>query len=111
MEQLGYTYTPYRCKLKLSLVELAVLYEMMGRCRPDYKTITGRAIMEFVINKRIEFARKLTERRKSYSITLNAINARCMINMLNNIPDDGLDLEGLEASVDYKIKNEILKTV
>lgn len=72
MEQL--IYMPFKCKIKLSFSELKALNDMLGRI--DYEpSLEGRAMMEWAIKKRMHYTGRLINRKKEYTISLNAQDA------------------------------------
>ncbi len=79
MEQL--IYVPFRCKIKLSWQELKSINEMLGRIEHE-PGLEYRALMEWAIKKRMEYTRKLLNRKREYNFTLNAQDANQLTHAL-----------------------------
>lgn len=103
MEQL--TYIPYRCKLKLSRQELTTLSTLL--CRLEYAPgmLRHRALAEWVVGKRMDFARRLLQPRPHYSLTLNAIDAWAATTILSNV----ILHDEYEEALVYKITDQVAR--
>jgi hypothetical protein len=82
---------PVTTKLKLSHEELKTFYAFMARIDflPDRikldNIIIIRALIEFMIKKRLEYQRKLLGMKRQYTISLNAIDSFFIIALLTKI--------------------------
>ena len=74
-------YIPFRCKIKLSWLELATINQILGRIEHE-PGLEYRALIEWCIKKRMELTRKLMNRKKEYSFTLNAQDASMLTHAL-----------------------------
>ena len=75
MEQL--IYMPFKCKIKLSFSELKALNDMLGRIEYE-PSLERRALLEWAIKERMDYTRKLINRKKDYTLTLNAQHAHML---------------------------------
>lgn len=103
MEQL--TYIPFKCKLKLSRQELATLSNMLCRLEHAKGVIRTRALAEWVVGKRMDFARRLLQPRPHYSLTLNAIDAWAATTILSNASKH----DEYEEALAYKILDQVAR--
>jgi hypothetical protein len=108
MEQL--IYTSFKCKIKLSYQELMALNDMLGRVRYEENMNLTRkaralAMMEYAIKKRMEFTRKLMDRKGVNSFTLNALESFMFALLFADI----IAANPYEANIKDKIINAIYK--
>ena len=103
MEQL--IYIPFKCNIKLSFNELKALNDMLGRI--DYEpSLEGRALTEWAIKKRMDYTRRLINRKKDYTLTLNAQDARMLQCALM---EAFFTADEYEAALVYKINDHVAR--